>query len=206
MLIDTHFLQYCAEKAREVGEHYSLYCLNGKAFPRSVGDLADIVGQYCEKKLLFREVPISSKNNIVRGFYIRRGDEFHIYTLEGIPEPYLRFIQCKETFHALLENELFVTGDLVELIQNMMLRASPESADLNLGHQTTAETLAEIAAAEFLFPYSGRKADKTRLSNGFDIANLADHYGVPTFVISRYLTDGMIKVLEPFFETRVCTQ
>jgi hypothetical protein len=66
----------------------------------------------------------------------------------------------------------------------MILRESPTSIDLNLGHPATSDTLGEIAAMEFLFPLQKRLAHMTE-TNG--VARLAEEYNIPPFVVQRSL-------------------
>jgi hypothetical protein len=87
-----------------------------------------------------------------------------------------------------------VTADIVDLVQNMILRDTPTSIDLNLGHPATSDTLGEIAAMEYLFPIDHRRS-YTSETNG--VAKLAGKYQIPPFVVQRAL--NVTEPLVPFF-------
>jgi hypothetical protein len=100
---------------------------------------------------------------------------------------YLRYYKTKELLQIHLWQESLRTRDIVDLVQNMILRESPTSVDLNLGHPATSDTLGEIAAMQFLFPLQRRidyiQAAARGQNNG--IIKLAGQYRIPAFVVQR---------------------
>ena len=101
--------------------------------------------------------------------YIPYDDRCDICYAAGLTPDYLRYYKAKEVLQIQLWQESLATADVVDLVQNMILRASPSSLELNLGHAATSETLGDIAAEEFLFPLEERMkyGVATRHSNGF---------------------------------------
>ena len=81
-----------------------------------------------------------------------------------------------------------------------MIRESPDSLDLNLGHATTSETLGDIAAMEYLFPWSHRLeyVNVAFGSNGNGVEQLAEKYDIPPFVVQRSF--NVMMALEEYFK------
>jgi Zn-dependent peptidase ImmA (M78 family) len=137
-------------------------------------------------------------SSLVRAVYFPKADHYEIYIIKGMPPEYLRYYKCKELFHIVLDREALRTTDLVALLQNMITRARPESRDLDLGQATVSETLAEIAAAEFLLPYKDRIGLRNADGN-IDYEAAAKIYGVPQWLVGFTTTKDYMAALEPFF-------
>jgi Zn-dependent peptidase ImmA (M78 family) len=199
LLIDNALLHFCATKTKEIIKFYQEACAWPHELRRSVDDLGLIVSGKHGREIYYRKLPISAKANLVRGFYIPKGDQYLIFFVSDLSDEMLRYVKCKELFQIILDTEALRTVDIIELVRNMILRSSPESADLNLGHTTNSETIAEIAAWEFLFPYKDRVALKGTVNGKDDYAKLASDYGMPQYMIERCLSDEMMTALGPFF-------
>lgn len=189
MLIEKELLRFCAKKTQEIAEWYDRECVlpseNGDPFPRSPHDLHHMMMGLHGREIHHRKLPFDQKAVPYRSFIIPYEDRFEIYYASGMTEPQIRFYQTKELFQIHLYQAGFETNDIVDLVDNMILRESPASHDLSLGHSATADTLGELAAMQFLFPLSERRAvlamGKVRPKSTI----LAEKYGVPPFVIQR---------------------
>ncbi len=137
---------------------------------------------------------ISWKDAKFRSFYIPYDDRIEIYYAADLPRRHLRYYKTKELLQIHLWQESLVTTDIVDLVQNMILRESPTSTDLNLGHPATSDTLGEIAAMEYLFPFE-RRLTYTPEQNG--VLKLAAQYEIPPFVVQRSL--NIIEPLKTFY-------
>jgi hypothetical protein len=126
------------------------------------------------------------------------GDHYAIFIARGMPDDVLRWYRCKELFHVVLIHGDFQMKDIIEHLNNMMVRSAPESADLDLGHATVCETLAEIAAGEFLIPFSDRVTAR-KADGNIDFPSLAETYAVPQWEIEYRCSDAYMGVLAPFF-------
>lgn len=77
--------------------------------------------------------------------------------------------------------------------------SSSESSGLDLGHPTVSESLGEICAVEFLFPYGDRLRHIEGINGKEDVARRATDYKIPQYLIERYLSPAMMHALMPFF-------
>jgi hypothetical protein len=201
VLIDDAFLRLCAEKTREVEQHYERDCVfpseaQDEGFPRSADDLHWIIAGIYEKPINHRLLPVDWRTARYRSFLVTYPDRYDIWYARGMSTSYLRYYKTKELLQIHLKLEALRTQDIVELVANMIKRASPTSIDLDLGHSTTADTLGEVAAMEFLFPLRRRAAHLSAVeSNG--IAQVAGKYGVPDFVVQSCFNN--IEVLGKYF-------
>lgn len=141
--------------------------------------------------------PTTKESAKFRSFYLPFADRCDIYYAKGLTPEEIRYYKSKELLQIHLWQESLRTHDVVDLVQNMILRASPESRELDLGHAATADTLGDLAAMEFLFPLARRLADSQARPG--KIAELAGKYGIPSFVIQRGF--NVMVALSGFFPT-----
>jgi len=133
-----------------------------------------------DKPIYHRQLQIDASRAKYRSFYIPFDDRYEIYYAGGLGRNDLRYYKSKELLQIHLWQESLRTTDIVDLVQNMILRESPSSTDLNLGHPATSDTLGEIAAMEFLFPVSARMTylqQSRQDQNG--IVALSNKYAMP---------------------------
>jgi hypothetical protein len=203
MLIDTDLIRFCAEKTREIAADHDEYAIGGP-FPRSAEDLHWLMLGRHGFPIHHKELRIPWKQAKWRSFYIPFGEEgaqitpgqgsapvvikeCFIYYAGGMPRPHLRYYKTKELLQIHLWQEAHATKDIVDLVRNMIIRESPTSIDLDLGHSTTSDTLGEIAAMEFLFPLARRLEILERPPGNDGIEKLAADYEIPPFVVQRAL-------------------
>jgi len=204
VLIDNDLIRFCAQKTREVAVDHDKSCgaAEGEGLPRSAEDLHLIMMGRHGFPIYHRGLRIEWTKAKFRSFYVPKGEkntikECAIYYAKGLPAPYLRFYKTKELLQIHLWQESLVTRDIVELVQNMILRESPGSVDLNLGHPATSDTLGEIAAAEFLFPMKRRLEYLKNGTKKNGVSEQAELYNIPPFVVQRALSH--VPSLREFF-------
>jgi hypothetical protein len=198
VLIDDDLIRFCARQTRDVIDEYNAAWgvpTLEEEFPRSADELHLIMMGRYELPIYHRTFDkLSWRDTKFRSIYIPYDDRVEIYYAAEMPTHYLRYYKTKELLQIHLWQQSLVTEDIVDLVQNMILRESPTSTDLNLGHPATSDTLGEIAAMEYLFPLAHR-LNYAPEKNG--IAKLAEKYNVPAFVVQRSL--NTIEPLKSFF-------
>jgi len=199
MIIDTDLLRFCALKVREVEEWYRKSYEWAMEFPRSADELFLLVHERYEKPVYRKRLNRNQKGRRIKAIYRHRVDGFYVYLLDGHDVPHQRYYLAKEVFQIILDQEAMRTRDIEDLITNMMRRARPDSIDANLGSATVSERLAEIAAQEFLFPYSERARHKAQADLKDGYSQLAKDYGIPQYLIEGCLTDGWMTTMGKFF-------
>jgi len=203
MLIEGGLLRFCAEKTIGIVDEYDKACGVGPGydgFPRSADDLDWILQGRTGKPIFHRLLPVRYDQAKYRSFYVLFPDKFTIYYARDLAGPHLRYYKTKELMQIALEHEGLRTKDIVEFVRNMMIRGSPDSFELNLGHAATSDTLADIAAMEYLFPWSHRLnyVDIVFNGDGNGISEIAERYDIPAFVVQRAF--NVMMPLEQFFK------
>ncbi len=81
MLIDHELLRFCADKTREIEEHYEADCIRPgdvDGFPRSIDDL-DLIMQGHHGAIYHRQLRIEYTTAKFRSFFIPYADRIEIY-------------------------------------------------------------------------------------------------------------------------------
>lgn len=194
MYLDEADVVKCLTKAREISEQYDLYVRAADSCLRSVEDLQWICSEYLNKSIEVFDLRIAADDMAIRGMYAAFADgTYHIYLLAELSDRERRFVLCKELFHVLLDEEGCRNMDLIAHVE-----ASATSFTIDESRPTSPvawEALAEIAAMEFLFPYSKRAAEVAASNNDPDFADIARRYGVPQAYVEQYLTSQQMAEL-----------
>jgi hypothetical protein len=199
MLIGNDFLQFCADKTRAIIAEYNLLygsTIDGR-FWRSADELHGVMSARHGKPIYHKKLGVHWRDAKYRSFYVPYADKYEIWYAEQLPPTYLRYYKTKELLQIELWHQSLITGDVVELVRNMILRDSPASVDLDLGHPATADTLGELAAAEFLFPLERRIACLESHTGKDGVSALAEEYQIPAFLVQRSLNH--VESLKEFF-------
>jgi hypothetical protein len=203
MIIEPSLLIFCAQKTGEIATDYDKYCIlpsEKDGFPRSTSDLYWLVAGLYKKPIYNRVLNIAQTDAKYRSLMIESVDKCEIYYASGIDPAGMRYYTSKELFQLHLQKEELRTRDVVDLVKKMILRDSPESLGLDLGHAATSDSLGDIAAMEFLFPHAHRVAYINGGNAGRNgVVELANKYGIPPFVVQRCLnlTDSLTKYFAP---------
>jgi hypothetical protein len=187
MRIDSSLVHFCARKTAEIATDYDKYCIHageGDGFPRSADDLEVLVAGIYGKPISLRLLRIDASRAKFRSFYIPYPDRCDIYFAKNIVPDHMKYYKSKELLQIHLWQESLRTHDVVELVQNMILRATPESIELDLGHAATSDTLGDIAAMEFLFPFARRLEYGDHPEND-GLVEIGERFGIPPFIVQR---------------------
>ncbi len=191
MIISNEDAAFCIEEARQITEQYKLYVLNSGGCKKSVDDLEWLITQYCNKVVRVQDLNLPAEELSVRGAYVAWADgSYDIFLLAELSDRERRFVKCKELFHVVMDQPHCRSMEIYRHVEatNASI-ALPESKP----NQPVAwEWLAEIAAMEFLFPYSAREAVLEASNDAPDYPEIAAMYGVPQVMVELYLGETMM--------------
>jgi hypothetical protein len=203
MKLEEKYLKFCAEQGRRIIDLYAKSASEPKEKQKSHHDLEWIVREDCQKQIYLRELQVVWNACHVRAFVIKKGSHYEIYLGSEMPESILRWYKCKELFQIVLDSPAFPefrTTDLVDHIGKMVLRAQPESSDLGIGPTAIGETLAELAAVEFLIPHADRvKLRHSHSAGNTDYKKIAEDYGLFQSLVEWTMTDEFMATMAPYF-------
>lgn len=189
MIVQLVDIRFCVDKAEEIVEHYLHYVLSGE-YPRSVDDLLYICEQYLQLKINWSFLPIPAQSSSIRGFYLSNHTHADIFLLSGMNPCWNRFVLCKELFHVLLEKEDNRSIRIFDHLSEVAMKF-PEP-DSHPSASAVSELLAELAAMQFLFPYSERVLIKKNAESSgvsLDFLKIAHEYKIPQVYVERYLSE-----------------
>lgn len=184
----------CLAKAVEIRELYEMYALNGKGFPRSVDQFVWLVSQYLEKDVTIEWVDVPAEGSSIKAaFWAMEDGSYRIGILSGLDEDELRFVLCKELFHVIFDEESRRSLDLGGHVEEYTSTIPLDGGKPNCA--AAWETLAEIAATEFLFPHSLRKQ---AAANGGSTAyaKFSAQYGLPRYFVEVGCGEGNLAYIE----------
>lgn len=179
----------CLEKVLDIVELYELYVLNGKDQERrSVDDLLWICSDYLGKKVLIEYVDIPVDSSSIKAAFMALSDgTYQIGLLSGMLDEEERFTLCKELFHVIFDEESRRSLALAEHLEEYTSNIALESSEPNCS--VAWETLAEIAAMEFLFPHE-RRAQAISNGSAADYGKLGTRFGVPRLYVEIFSGAG----------------
>jgi hypothetical protein len=201
MQISDDDLNYCVAKTREIVALYKRDASDPEDPCKSHLDLEWIIRNECAgKEIYLKLLRMSWTACHVRAFVLDKGAHWEIHFGGGMPPDWFLWYKAKELFQIIIvkDRPRFRTTDLAKHIGNMVLREQPESADLGLGHATVAETLAELAAIEFLLPHADRVALR-RADGNINYVGIGAEYGLPPALVQWAASDAYMSALARFF-------
>lgn len=196
MILSDDDVIRCLRKAKELAEHYEVYVRAPDASARSMDDMIDVARQYLEKVVDIHDLDVIADDKCVRGMFAAFSDgHYEIFLLAELGERERRVVLTKEMMHVLLDEERCRNMDIYGHVQEAASSFSIEES--NPDSPVATEALAEIAAMEFLLPYSKRKAILQHCAAGEpDYALFARRFGIPQSYIEEYLSDRMMAEFE----------
>lgn len=167
-----------------------------RTFPEDLRSVEDFLS-YCQSvaKINVYDHPNHTHTGALpRGMFIPFEDgHYEIVILPGQKYCWKRFVLCKELFHVLIDvndkEKIFINRDVDSHIEQYMDKSNGIP---NTPQNVQAETLAEIAAMEFLFPYAHRIR-----SRDSDSEMLAHKYKIPKALVEKYILNHYIDGLNP---------
>lgn len=190
MYVNPVLLLSCLEKVAVFAETFELHTFP-KENHRSIDKLVEIYNKYQSWPTTLVELPIQATDSALHGMFIKMEDgSMTVAIAEGLSYEWTRFVICKELMHGLLDEDGFRDMNIAEHIGSMQLSFPDNESRPPITVQV--EFLAEVAAMEFLLPYSARKQ---AVASGLDLKDLAKAYGVPLKMVEVYCADSYMSHL-----------
>lgn len=177
------YIRSCIEIHNKIGPH---------ARRRSTSDLLNFCCSHLDKKIILMEHPSTHLNHKIISFFVKYDDHYDIVYLRDLNKCWKRFAICKELFHAILDDPSNCNSNIASHVNSMF--AIEIARDVTReGRATEMETVAEIAAAEYLFPYSERKRILTNKS--IDHSEIAQQFLIPRYHVELLLNEQSMTAL-----------
>ncbi|PXX08944.1 hypothetical protein C8R27_14114 [Nitrosomonas ureae] len=198
MQISRDFLNETFEVVRLINSNYSLYALDSKTNIKSTDFLRDICEHELQKKISFKTHMQPFCHGGIKGFNLFLNDgSYEIVIMPELNYCWNRLVLCKELFHVVLDNEEHRHDSVDQLLKEV-------SAQLNVDKEIRpapskamqTEPMAEIAAMEFLFPYSERRIIIDSGKINFDY--IAHQYKIPLQYVEMYLSESYMNPLKEY--------
>jgi Zn-dependent peptidase ImmA (M78 family) len=195
MEVSSGDIRHCVEQARELSEHYRQLVLNGNASRKSIDQLYEIIKTYLQKVVTVKDVNVP-RNTIAALVLVMEDGSYKVGLLSGMPDEERRFAYCKELFHVVLDvvecRNMKIFGHIEEVVATFPVRDSKPK------RSAVAEKLAEIAAMEFMFPYTDRLTVLSGANGNPDFTACAKRYGIPRELAELYCSDPWMDFLGEF--------
>lgn len=190
MQVTIDELRHCLDQARDLSDHYKQNVLNGNAARRSTDELLRLVREYLQKQVTVYRV--RRQQSSVSAFYMAKSDDsYSVYLTSGLTDEGDRFALTKELFHVVLDEvgcrNMNLYGHLEEVLASLPVRESKPQ------RSTISEQLAEVAAMQFLFPYSERLTFLANANGNPDFAAAATRFGIPQQLVEMYCSDDYME-------------
>ena len=192
MNFSTDELAQAIEKANEIADHYRLNHLDSDNCERYVDHLRASCQQYLSKVIHLEKLDVAEDSAVRAMCLLMADDSATVCYSEHLDNPWTRFAVCKEIFHLVLDAEEFRNMDLDAHIQEVTSAFLYD--DSTPSPPVRAEVLAEVAAMEFLFPFSARTKELAGSDANNKIA-IAERYGLPAVLVDRYMSKQYMDVL-----------
>lgn len=183
----------CLERVSEIREIYEMYVLNGKDERKSIDDLLWVCEQYLDKKVVVKHVDLPAEGSSIHAaFWAMSDGSYIIGLLSGMTDEEERFVLCKELFHVIFDEESRRSLALAKHVEEYTSNIAVERGEPNC--PAAWETLAEIAATEFLLPYDRRVQMAANVST-IDFAKIATHFRLPRFHVEVAFGKGNLEYI-----------
>lgn len=195
MIINRKHLDDIIQCVEEANSGYALLAAqSGTCSVKAI----DVFSDYCRSvaKLEIYQHEHTQADGIPKGLVLICQNSYEIWILSGLNFCWGRFVLCKELFHVMIDvkdnEKLFANGDIENHIDQYLVE------EINIDPKTTspnnvqAELLAEIAAMEFMFPYTHRVSQKGKQSS-----EIAENYKLPKALVEKYMSDSFMHALLP---------
>ena len=158
----------------------------------STNDLLNFCRNFLDKEIRLVEHADSFHNHKIYSFFVKFQDHFDIVYLRELNNCWMRFVLCKELFHVILDDPSNCNANVAEHVDSVFAISLSDGAP-ERPNSTQIETAAEIAAMEYLFPYSERR--RVLSHPQVDYMAIAKQYLVPRVYVEVYLGQTTMAVL-----------
>ena len=192
MTITALHLRHCIDNAKDITDQYRRYVLEGDRARKSIDKLLEVCSTYLETRIDVYEVDMP-QDGPTKAVYVAYEDHCDIFIRSGLTPEWVRFVLCKELFHIVIDKD---DCRSLELFDDVLALQLPVIASAR-SNGSAWETLAEVSAMEFLFPFSDRQKI---IANGGEInyTALATQYGLPLVYMESYLSREGMEAFEAF--------
>ncbi|WP_335619066.1 hypothetical protein [Limnobacter sp.] len=159
--------------------------LSYEELDRSDANLLHIVTTYFQKNITVTEHHHVWSEGPILAFSLQYDDRFEICLLADLNYCRRKLALCKELFHLILSNPESISVEFDETIEKC---ASGGALD----DIASSEYVAEIAAMEYLFPYSHRLEI---CKKPYVLDDIALRYRLPKITVEQYLTKSKMDAL-----------
>lgn len=193
MLIIKKQITDCIFAAQEADRLFALHTRQNGDFDRSIDDFREFIGTYGNVKI--NDHKLSHEGQPIRGYMLAYDDRYEIVLLANQDSHWRRFVEFKELFHVILDTldkeKIFRNTDFIKQVEKT-LAAFPDTEN-RAENCIAVEQLAEIAAMEFLIPFTRRKAIVESINSGkATLEIIAEKYKIPDSKIDLYLSENYI--------------
>jgi Zn-dependent peptidase ImmA (M78 family) len=196
MLIPISQIKSSLDIAQEVLSLFATHTRQNGDLDVSIDDFRKFIQTYAVVSVQFHRIPHAGEP--IRGACIIYDDHYDIVLLAGQDPYWTRFVEFKEHFHVILDTydaaRIFRNPNFVSQVENTFA-AFPDVVN-KTQPPVSCEKLAEIAAMEFLMPYSRRGAMSKCLVDGTaTLSQYENLYKLPSEIIDLYLSPSYIENL-----------
>lgn len=165
------------------------YAISPDMSETSLDDLGFGFSEEYGVKIKYGLVP-DLTGNLLRGMFIRKGDDVFVYVDEALSKPWIRYIVVKELCHLILNDKEYMTDDPARLIELMIFEeTTPLDGDAPL--DLVSDMWAKMAAHEFLFPMECRAAAARKIeAEEESYLTIARQFNVPQHLVEHCLQPG----------------
>jgi len=181
-------IRFSLDKAAEMIRIYKSRSTNPEYFPRSVNDFHILCEEYLEHKIVLKR-PKGRKGGTVLAAFLSYPTEDRIGLVSEDDYNFCRdrFIRCKELFHAITNLSQYRNMDIFKHVQNMVVPTPGRPGTLP-PLSSISEQMAEIAAGEFLFPYTERLKHGSSIKTLDEYKAIAEKYKAPRVYVEMFLS------------------
>lgn len=184
-------LRACLDAAGAFSEHYRLRAAPAQS-PRKLRDhFLPIACEHTHHNIEAFVLDVPLKHGTIYGSYCAEAEGFSILLAAGMNEDQIRFVLCKEIFHAILHDASSNITDVCDHLDGVAISFPVRDSEPALS--VKSEFLAEIAAMEFLFPYEARVTELAAAQINY--AKIAEKYLIPQYLVEIYLHETYMSEL-----------
>ena len=191
MKINRQDLNFCIGKARDISHAYDLKVFGGEP-KRSIDLTLEICTASCGLPIEVWKDDSEHDNQLIKGACVLSPTKAEILISHHLNHCWTRFTVCKELFHVVLDRDEYRGMDIFKHIEEILL-SFPDD-DSTPEAPVACEFLAEVAAMEFLLPYSVRESYLQ--SGNMNAMGIAKLYEIPCMMVERYMSPQFMENLK----------
>lgn len=190
MIVETKRIESTYRKVKQIKEYMQQYCIAPDRAKLSIEDLQHCVSEMYSLKIEKREVAFEGVH--LRGLIERYKDRARILIRSAQPDDWMRFTAAKELCHLVIDEpedwsplghktiQSLVIEERMDQEEDEAARKARKLADA----RAQSERLAEIAAAELMYPHQYRASDVDDCNaSRTTLQAIALHFHVPVYIV-----------------------